>query len=391
MNKQYILFLLSLIIIFTHCFTQQKTATELPQNLNIQLRWIKAHPKETKEQAIIGLKWALSYLGAMLPKGSLEKALQWQANETSFTLDIGELGFNKAAEQVWNKILHVLRTSDEYKKMGGIDLGRFIILSLNSSHHYYAITGVEDDFIKFKNKYNFENKNVKDFAMRKFESCVAKGSRIIERAVSDTILELAFIAKEGNGNILTNDFTPTEFEVMDFMANGQPRFAIYDEKGRLKVASDSSITLAGKPAKCMWCHESNILKAFNAMTTVANYLPSAEFETMVNKKRQELADYQAILASDLDFSKRQEHALLEVVYISFMEPSARRLALEWAMDLEKVKALLKDFSTHKHHEFAYLGTLYHRHQIDKLSPYSVLKVPESAREHSTYEPNFYKE
>ena len=103
-----------------------------------------------------------------------------------------------------------------------------------------------------------------------------------------------------------------------------------------------------------------------------------------------LNTYRKSLRQDIDYSKTLDHTFTEILYISFMEPSAERLASEWGIPVEQVTEKLKGLPTHTHHEFPYLGTLYNRKDVESLSPYSIIRVPESAREPSEYEPDLIK-
>jgi hypothetical protein len=51
--------------------------------------------------------------------------------------------------------------------------------------------------------------------------------------------------------------------------------------------------------------------------------------------------------------------------------------------------MLDPLPIHSYPEFPFLGMLYHRDAVDPLAPYESERVPESAREHSSYEPNFF--
>jgi hypothetical protein len=103
-----------------------------------------------------------------------------------------------------------------------------------------------------------------------------------------------------------------------------------------------------------------------------------------------LNNYRNALKSDIDFNKKQDHTFAELLYITFMEPSADRLSLEWNMNIADVKNKLTALPTHTNTEFPYLGVLYDRKDVDFLSPYEYARVPESAREFSEYEPDLIK-
>ena len=80
--------------------------------------------------------------------------------------------------------------------------------------------------------------------------------------------------------------------------------------------------------------------------------------------------------------------MLELEYISFMEPSALRLSNEWNMPEKKVKKMLEQLSIHQHNEFTFLGNLYHRKDVISFAPYKSIAVSDSVRETSSTEVNY---
>jgi hypothetical protein len=50
---------------------------------------------------------------------------------------------------------------------------------------------------------------------------------------------------------------------------------------------------------------------------------------------------------------------------------------------------MKNLPAHVYYEFPFLGNLYYRSWADSLAPYRTIKTPESAREASAYEPDFF--
>jgi hypothetical protein len=348
----------------------------------IRLRWVKGYPSETKEDVIKGLSWSLSFLGAMIPEGSMEKAVEWE-NEKRFVLHLNRIGFNSRALDAFKQLLPAIKNSDEYKVHGGIDLGRFTLLTLNSTYHYYAITGAKARLDDFKASYTFHEQKAAVLI-----SSIAKGHRLIEVSEADRFGQIAFMATEGTGSIADGNFAAREFEAMDFMPNGQPRFALYDIDGNLKSVADSSLTAAGKPVKCLWCHEIRLLPPFDDDHTLDGYYSSAEFKSMLDERMKLVEKHRETLNTDINFRNLSDHTKTELLYISFMEPSAGRLAEEWGIPLEQVQQKVQGLPTHAHHEFSFLGDeLYLRKDVDHLAPYSNLQVPDNARDRSAYEPD----
>lgn len=350
----------------------------------LTLRWVKAYPDETKEKVMTGLLWQLSFLGAALPKNA--EFITWE-NDHQLTLNIVRAGFDGNALNAWRKILQVIKESDEYKTMQGIDIGRFVMLTLNSPHHYYAITGAQKSYNKFRAAFDFE-----DLKGGIVESGVAYGHRVIEIAAADRVDEVAFVALEGAGSIVDNTFSEQEIEVLDVMPNGQLRFAMYNLDGELKVSADPLLTPAGKPAKCLWCHEIRVQRPFYNETDVTGYYTTEQFTKKTEDFMVMINNYRKTLDSQIDFSKTQDHVFSELLYISFMQPSAERLAAEWNISVDEVRVLLAGRPTHEHEEFPFLGSeLYNRSDVDDRAPYPVIQVPADAREASFYEPDFFND
>lgn len=354
-----------------------------PSDLQVNLRWVKSFPGEQREDIMTGLKWTLSFLGATLPQGSFERAISWDT-ESRFQLNLAEVGFNDKAQKAWLQILLTLKDSEEYKKFNALDLGRFVVVTLNSSHHYYAITGANDKLQELQNKYAF---HPKAFAVT--SSSIAYGHRVIQLPEAESWEEVAFIATEGEGEVNADTFVPQEYEALILMPNGQLRFALYDLNGNLKVSASPELTPAGKPAKCLWCHEISLQVLHTPNQPVAGYLTPEEFTVRIIELNAVIKNYRATLESDINFNKTQEHTQTELIYIGFMEPSAYRLAQEWNKSVNEVEAQLQSLSTHEHHEFSFFGDhLYLRKDVDLLAPYETMRVPDDAREYSQYEPDF---
>jgi hypothetical protein len=175
------------------------------------------------------------------------------------------------------------------------------------------------------------------------------------------------------------------------MANGQLRFALYSEDGALKPAANRTLTAAGKPAKCLWCHEIALSSPFSGRTSVAGYGSLGEFERLIAQRMDALRSARSKLDSRIDFARTQDHTYAELLYISFYEPSAERIAREWNVPVGRVLEALTGLPTHAHREFAFLGAqLYRRSDIDALAPYGVLAPPTDPREPSAYEPDLLR-
>lgn len=342
----------------------------------IFLKWNQAYNKDTIEKNIIGLKWALSYVGAnILNKENI------QNDKENLRIDVSKMRFSKNAEKSLIKIHQKIKESEEYKTNHSIDLGRYISLLLGSSEHYYALTETPISLEDITKNYNL--KSEKAYINN---SDVSKEHRIIRFSEQNRFNQL-FISKEIDS--ITGQVY--EFETIELMKNGQIRFGIFDTNGKRKIAADSNHSNAGKPAKCIWCHESSIQPLFSDQKDKKGYLSLKDLQKTLETYRKINNDLKIKVTDTLNhinYKKTQDHTFTEILYTSFMEPSAKRLALEWNMSEMQVKTKLKNYKTHQHHEFVYLGELYHRNEIEHLAPLKSIPVSGNIREKSNQEVNY---
>lgn len=367
-----------LAIILTASFYSKKECS-------VNIRYTLNYDADSWEKNRTGFLWALSYLGAELPKGSFDKALEWQ-DSCIFKLDISALGFNEKAVDALGKIIDSLKTTEQYRVNGYIDLTHFVTLTIGSSWHYYAITGVPKTYKEFKKQHDLRNEQV--FAVT--HSTVAKHHRLLKFISSDTVRNSVYIAEEGEGEITNNTFTPRVYEVLDVMCNGQLRFAIYDEKGELIPASPGVFGNAGKPAKCLWCHEIVFQPLFTETDSLINYMSPAKFQKIIGSQNELLSIYRRSKKSDINFENEQDHTFMELLYIAYMEPSLKKLSQEWNLNEEQLKKLLVSEHKHQHSEFGFMKDVYYRNDVEKHDPFKRIKVANDIREPSEYEPNFLK-
>jgi hypothetical protein len=223
------------------------------------------------------------------------------------------------------------------------------------------------------------------------ESAVSHGNRLVEIADGAALADIAFLAHEGAGAISQNTFLAEEHELLDVMPNGQLRFALYGADGALKTAADRTLTRAGKPSKCLWCHETHLLRPFQGTTNVPGYVPIGTFEQRLSARTGELRAARSTFDSRIDFEREQDHTYAELLYLAFYEPSAERVALEWGVPLARVHETLSGLPTHTHQEFGFLGPrLFRRSDVDALAPYGTLEPPTDPREPSAYEPDLLR-
>jgi hypothetical protein len=373
-----------LLLASSGCNRQNQPLTPKDQSLVIELRWIKSYPSQARSQVNTGLFWALSFLGAKLPADAA--IISWDG--TTVTLDLDVAGVVETSKPAWKKLLQVLKSSDEYRMMGGMDIGRFVFLSLCSSHQYYALTGVSSSYAEFRARHEFAPKQAAIV-----ESAVARGNRLIDVGKGADINSVVFVAFEGTGSLQDHSFQKADIETLDLMENGQLRFGLYDLEGHLKDTTTRALTAAGKPSKCLWCHEINLQPPFRNVTDLEGYYSTKEFKELVASATRIIAGYRKSLASKVDFTRLQDHSNAEDLYLSFAEPTASRLAAEWNMPLEQAKQLLagRNLKTHPHSERIDDGILgddlYDRNEVDSLAPYTTIRGPSDMREASSYEPN----
>lgn len=350
---------------------------------SIQLRWAPAYEGEHRDQVMTGLQWSLSFLGAHLPAANWPAAVQF-IDDHRFVLHLGEVGFSANSLEAMAEILARLKASEEYQKLEAIDLARFLVLSLHSSWHYYEIVDAPTSLTEYLAQKTVER--IDSFPI--LTSSIAQKNRMIRFQVADELAQTFFIAEETE-DVQLPSYPIDHYEVLDILPNGQLRFLLYDDEGNLAPAAPIATTLAGKPSKCLWCHEVNVQPLFQPTADVPGFLSSAEFMLEVDTANRRLDQYKAGLPTAIDFSDKQAHTQSELLYISFMEPSLERIATEWGMAAEEVQNILKDFPTHTYDEFPFLGALYFREWVDSLAPYRTERVPDSVREPG-WEPDFFQ-
>lgn len=366
------LLFISILILFVSC--ENNTYYELQNHDDtLHLKWNKAYPDDTIDKSLIGLKWGLSYIGAILPK-SLNGV---STSNNIISININKLGFSKSAIEKLSKLNLKIKESQEYRTTNTIDLGRYIALLIGASEHYYEITGVPNRLDALLNRYTLSPE--KGYINN---SSVSFDHRII-----------AFSEQSGFNQIFISTETDPvsgqihEYETIELLPNGQLRFGVFDANGNRKNNADPSYGKAGKPGKCMWCHESSINQMFTSQNDFTGYLSASAFQNKLINYKESNRNLKLTLVDGVDFSQTQQHTLTELLYISFMEPSAERLSVEWKMSLTQVQGLLSNLPTHIYAEFPFLGNLYYRKDVESLAPFQGLSVSSSVREQSETEVN----
>ncbi len=343
-------------------------------NSTLILKWNKAYDEDNLANSIIGLKWTFSYVGAYLPYNNTGISIQNNLIE----IDIKKLGFSADAQQKLNKLHEVIISSEEYQVTGAIDIGRYISLLLGAPSHYYEITGLPYELSDLLELYNLNTE--RGYVTN---SGVSYEHRIISFSEQNGFNQLFFCTEV---DPITGEIF--EYETVDLMPNGQVRFGIYNKDGIRINSTDPAHSRAGKTAKCIWCHESGIQPLFSKQEDIDDFLPYLDLKNILEEDRRTHRNSQNSLNDGVNFQELQQHTFAELLYISFMEPSAERLSLEWNLPISEVQNLLSQFPTHTHPEFTYLGELYHRNDIDFLASFKGLPVSSSIREESENEVNY---
>lgn len=365
--------LLVFSLILTACVNDSYSDLVEKEDNSVVLKWNKAYDTDDIHQSLIGLKWALSYIGAKLPAD----VSGVYSNGDRIYINAKAVGLSEKAQLQLNRLHDKIKNSQEYQSQGTIDLGRYVTLLLGASEHYYALTGVPEQLDVLMNQYTLKpEKGYVD------NSGVSLEHRIIRFSEPNGLNQL-FLSTEIN----PADGTVFEYETIELMENGQLRFGIFDANGIRKNNADATHSNAGKPAKCMWCHESSIQPLFTVQNNHNGFLPYTDFRDRLLDFRTSHNTLKNNLPMGVDFSQTQQHTLTELLYISFMEPSAERLSREWNLPLADVQNRLAGLPTHIYDEFPFLGNLYHRKDIESRAPFQGLTVSDHVREQSQTEVN----
>lgn len=366
-----ILFLIS-IILFSCVNDTYDDIVE--NNSTLILKWNKAYADDSLANSIIGLNWTFSYLGAYLPYNNTGISIQ----NNFIEIDVENLGFSIDAQQKLNRLHEVIISSEEYQITGAIDMGRYVSLLLGAPSHYYEITGLPYELSDLLEQYSLNSE--RGYVT---SSGVSFEHRIISFSEQNGFNQLFFCAEV---DPITGEVF--EYETVDLMPNGQVRFGIYNKDGFRISNTDPTHSNAGKTAKCIWCHESGIQPLFSEQKDIDDFLPYLDLKNILEEDRRTHKNSQNSLNDGVDFQELQQHTFAELLYISFMEPSAERLSLEWNLPISEVQNLLSQFPTHTHPEFPNLEELYHRNDIDFLASFKGLQVSSSIREESENEVNY---
>ena len=365
--------ILYLFIFFLLSCTNDSYSDLVETETTINLKWNKAYADDSIDKSLIGLKWALSYMSATLPTSNAG----FNITNNVITINSKYLGFSQKAQEKLLTLVEKIKATSEYQTNNAVDLGRFVALLLGSSEHYYEIVGTPKTLNEVLNQYTLLPQ--KGYVNN---SGVSLEHRIIQFSDQNGFNQV-FLSEEVDP--VTGEIY--EYETIELLPNGQLRFGIFDINGDRKNNADATHSNAGKPAKCMWCHESNINQMFNPQNDYAGFLSYTDFQNTLLNYRESNRTQKLALTDGVDFAQTQQHTLTELLYISFMEPSAERLSVEWNLTIAQVQDLLSGLPTHIYDEFPFLGTLYDRKDVESVAPFQGLPISSHVREASVIEVN----
>ncbi len=351
-------------------------ADEADDPLVVDLAWYGDAPGSWDE-ARAGLWWALSNLGAA-PTDEAALVVTEEGDAVALTLDLAAVGFPEdRLPDVADAVAPVKAWSE-----GPVDLGRFLMATLYEPGRYYAITGA----CATLGEWRAARQAAEPALYAVTVSQLVPGDRLVELNVAPTdgdvdgaVGSLAWLASEGEGSLEDASFAAHEFETVDVMANGQQRFAVYDGDGELRAAA--ALSAAGQPGKCMWCHEGNVQRGTPENPSAPGYLDHAAFVAEVEAAEAWMAAARATVPA-VDFSAAT-HEWAEQLSVGFLEPSPERVALEWGVSVDEVRA--EGLPTHENAEYPDLGERYDRADVDaaraRREPgWAPLDTPSSDRE-----------
>ena len=367
-----------------------------PPNTVLELRWNRFYDGESEERLRRGLFWVFAWLGATLPAAN-EAAIVELLPGDRLRVHLQYAGFTPRARCLLDRLWQQLAVSGEMKPMGGIDVGRFVALTFASSWHYYAIVDVPPTLQAWQQRHG----PLGETAWLE-KSLVSSGLRKIERVVTDQPLDFAWLAAEGvgvdgsGGDGSGGDGSGVNYEAFDVMANGELRFAIYGDDGKLRAMADSDHSLGGKPSRCAWCHESLLTPLLTPHELGSAGIDRATFQARIQEGNDALAAFRASMPRLIDHSNVSQHSQGELLYVGFLEPNVLRLVREWALDTDEVVARTVGLPTHHEPYFHVDDALcFDRADLDSVgatsgSPYSAVPTAASAHWDLGDEPNLLK-
>lgn len=313
---------------------------EVAGELVVRGRWVRSEAGETWAEARAGMEWAFSNLGALPPAdGAARTVSREDADGVRFELDLGRLGFDPARHALLAEAVAPLREDDEAAVYGGVDAGRVLLALVYEPWLYYAVTGACPTFEGWEAD-RAEGVDWADYAV--VDSLLTSTDRHVQLVPpAGEVSALVLRAWDGSGDLLAGGFVAAEVDVVDVMANGQQRFAVYGEDGALRVGADPAVSPAGPPGRCQWCHEGALQRGVAQPAGPEGWLDSAGFWAMLDTWEATLGEHRAGLDTSLDFETYLVHEWGERLAEAWLAPPVDRLAREWALSPGEVAAALE--------------------------------------------------
>ena len=292
-------------------------------------------PHLSADQVRVGIDWDLSLLGALPPADGAHLSLVEQDGWLVGELDLAQAGFPAPSHAALTDALAELRDSEELALAGAVDPGRLLMLTLHEPWRYYAITGACGSVYGWRTARLVEEPDRYDVVT----SLLAGGDRMVLLPPAGTPVADLALAMGTDDIPFGEAWSPTEFEVVDLMDNGQQRFAAYDAHGDLVPHADPDVVPAGQPGRCQWCHEGNLMVGTPDNPSTDAAIPTAEWLSRMAAWQAELEAWRAGMATSVIFADRESHTQGERVVRDFLLPTVARAAAEWGLSEEEARAL----------------------------------------------------
>ncbi len=322
----------------------------------VHLVWYPGDTSETWPQARAGLDWALSQMGATPPKdGSAQVSVTTKADRVEFVLDGNALALSAAGMSVLAEVNGELDTENTRA-----DVGLFLMRSLHEPWRYYALTGACSSRSDWEAR---EQPAPVAYAVTTSLLTPAE-RRVLLNSAPQHADAIAFLAEEGSGSLIDGDFVVGESEVVDVMANGQFRYAVYGSAGELIPAG--LMSPSGTPGKCSWCHEWHIQPGSAENQSASGYLSYAEWMMERDAAQALLQTHRASVSTAVDYETYEVHEYAERLVEGFLLPDAARIAAEWQVAPAEVIAILGE-GVLGQDDFGWTGR-YTRADVDAAAP-----------------------
>ncbi len=326
---------------------------------SVSLTWYRSDPAESWELALTGLDWALSQVGATPPSdGTAVDVQESRPDRVQFTLHLDRLALAPAAQTLLAEVAEEMAAAEG---TGDDDLGRFLMRSLHEPWRYYALTGACPTLAEWESK---RPALTLEYAVT--TSLLLSEERLVLLPPAQTTLaDVAFRSSEGAGSLADATFVASAYETVDLMPNGQFRYAVYDDAGRLQPAGATTET--GTPGKCAWCHETSIHAGTAENESAPGYLDYAGWLVERDAAQAQVEALRASLSTSVAYAGLAAHVDGERLVEGFLHPSAARVAAEWGTTEAAVMREL-GVGEHMQEEFGWTER-YTRTQVDHAAPF----------------------